>query len=355
MTEPREGDQPAGGADPLAGLELWFARHGLTYFVPEERAAVREALRPRRALPLVAAVLVVAGAGGVALTLLSDDLGAGPALLLTLGGVAALGYAMTALRARPILAWALSRTFGSLSRLLPMMSRALPLLLLFVTFLFINAEVWQLAASLNAGVLWLTVLLFGACAVAFLLVRLPEEVDRVDDDVDGAFLTRACAGTPFEEPCARLLADPADLADPAGPAADPVAYAEVSGFERWNLILALLVIQAVQVLLLALGVFVFFLLFGALAMTDGVQLAWTGHDQLHSASWLPTVSVELLQVSVFLAAFSGLYLTVSTVVDDTYREQFFGGVLRELERAVGVRAVYRALRAAGPPAGSPTA
>ena len=32
------------------------------------------------------------------------------------------------------------------------------------------------------------------------------------------------------------------------------------------------------------------------------------------------------------------------VTDETYREQFFSGVMRELERAVGVRAVYLALR-----------
>ena len=79
-----------------------------------------------------------------------------------------------------------------------MVTRALPLLLLFVTFLFINAEAWQLASNLDGGVLWLTVLLFAAMAVVFLLVRLPEELDSSDDDVDGAQLRRACRGTPLE-------------------------------------------------------------------------------------------------------------------------------------------------------------
>jgi hypothetical protein len=57
------------------------------------------------------------------------------------------------------------------------------------------------------------------------------------------------------------------------------------------------------------------------------------------------VSVALLQVATFLSAFSGLYLTVSTVTDETYREQFFGSVMHEMERAVGMRAVYLTLRA----------
>ena len=33
----------------------------------------------------------------------------------------------------------------------PLVTRALPLLLLFVTFLFINTEVWMVASSLDAG------------------------------------------------------------------------------------------------------------------------------------------------------------------------------------------------------------
>ena len=48
----------------------------------------------------------------------------------------------------------------SLRMLFPMVTRALPLLLLFMTFLFINAEVWQVSATLDGGVLWVTVLLF---------------------------------------------------------------------------------------------------------------------------------------------------------------------------------------------------
>jgi hypothetical protein len=52
---------------------------------------------------------------------------------------------------------------------------------------------------------------------------------------------------------------------------------------------------------------------------------------------------ELFQVSVFLAAFSGLYFTVYAVSDNTYRTQFFGSLMKQLHRAVGVRTVYRCL------------
>ncbi|WP_435744128.1 hypothetical protein [Nocardioides sp. SYSU DS0663] len=330
------------GPDPsaratLAATERWFLDHGLSYFVPEERHAAREALRPRRFLPAATLTVALAVGGGVVIAWLSEELTAAPAFLLTAGLLGAVAYALTSLRARPIIRWALHRALGSLRTLLPMMSRALPLLLLFVTFLFINAEAWELSASLDPGTLWLVVLLFGLLAVGFLLVRLPEEVDRTDDDVDDAFLLRACAGTPLDEECRTLVADPS---------ADPASYATVTGFERWNLVLVLVVMQAVQVLLLAGTVLLFFLLFGALVMEPETQAGWTGMkvSEIRNLPYLDHVSVALFQVSLFLAAFSNLYLTVSTVTDEAYREQFFSTVLRELERAVGVRAVYLALR-----------
>ncbi len=320
---------------PLADTDAWFLAHGLPYFVPEQRQGARSALRVGRTFPLLVLTGLAAAGAGWALATYSDELTAAPATLLTIGLLAATWYALTALNARPIATWALSRTFGSLRTLLPMMSQALPLLLIFVTFLFINAEVWEVASYLDGGSLWLVALLFGLLATGFLLVRLPEEVDRTDDDVDEEFLLRACRGTPMESACRELVDDPE---------VDPSSYAEVTGFERWNLILVLVIIQAVQVLLLAVTVFAFFMLFGSMVMNPAIVEGWTGVEPTHVPG-LSNVSVELLQVSVFLAAFSNLYLTVSTMTDETYRERFFGSVLSELERAVGVRAVYLAFRA----------
>jgi len=325
--------QPA-ATEPLAATDDWFLRNGLSYFVPERRAEVRSALRPRRLLPVALVTVLVAAAAGVGLALFGDQVSLAPATLFTLGLLVALWYALTALQARPIVTWALGQTFGSVRILLPMMSRALPLLLLFITFLFINAEVWQVTSRLDGGDLWLTVLLFTVLAVAFLLVRLPEEVDRTDDHVDDAFVLDACQGTPMEASARQLIDDPGT---------DPTAYAEVTGYDRTNLVMVLVIIQVVQVLLLAVTVFVFFMVFGALIMTNDVIEAWIGESP-HAWRYLPNLTVELVQVSIFLAAFSGLYLTVSTVTDETYREQFFSRVQHQLERAVGVRAAYLALR-----------
>ena len=335
--------------DRREAVEAWFLAHGLPYFVTEEREAARSGLRARRLGPFAAVLLAVAVVAGLAVHWISarDDAGqaagqgagngsSGLALWLSIVVLGLFAYGVTVLRARPILAFALSRTLGSVRYLVPMASRALPLLLVFVTFLFVNAEAWQMTSNLPFGLLWFTVLLMLGLAVLFLLVRLPEEVDRVDDAVDDAFVVRACAGTPLEA-ASREVAD--------DPSVDPQDYAQVEGFEKWNLILVLVVIQTVQVVLLSLTVFVFFMLFGSLVMEPETQLAWTQLDTLQQVPHLSHVTFSLLKVSLFLASFSGFYFTVSAVTDDTYRRQFFSVVESQLERAVGMRAVYLATRA----------
>jgi hypothetical protein len=108
-------------------------------------------------------------------------------------------------------------------------------------------------------------------------------------------------------------------------------------------VLVLLVAQFVQVVLLSATVFTFFIVFGMVAMKEAVVESWTGAEASYVLGG-SVLSVELVQVSVFLAAFSGLYFTVVAVTDEVYREQFFTSITRELERAVGARTVYHALR-----------
>ena len=318
--------------DPLVETEAWFLRHGMPYFVPTERARVRAALAPRRFVPLAAAaVLVGLGIGGL-LAWWSGDPAVVPAFLLTLGIGAFVVYGLTALRARPIITYALSQTGGSLRRLLPMATRALPLLLVFMTFLFVNAEVWMMSAYLDGASLWVTVLLFLLLGLLFFVTRLPEEIDRADDELDDERVVLVCRETPMETEAARL-AGSGLLAQES----------HVIRYERVNLTLVLVITQMVQTLLLALSVFLFFLVFGSITMQPEIVEAWVVDAGFHNIPWLPNVSVELLQVSVFLSAFAGLYFTVFAVTDETYRNEFFTGVVQELERAIAVRAAYVAV------------
>ena len=61
-------------------------------------------------------------------------------------------WALTSYGVLSLLRWAWQRTSAQLPLLLNVIVRALPLLLLFTTFLFINAEVWQVAGTLTGVV-----------------------------------------------------------------------------------------------------------------------------------------------------------------------------------------------------------
>ncbi len=319
----------------LRDVEHWFVAHGLPYFVDHIRAQVLSRLsRPRIVLVLAVAVLVGAAAG-VLVGLLTEETSFGVSTAASVALGLAAGYALVSLRAQVIAGWALRRAFRSLGLLFPLLTRALPLLLLFVTFLFINAEVWQVSSTLDGGVLWGTVLFFGVAAVLFLVPRLAEELDAFDDSIVSADLLAASKGTPLEGPAQRLIDDDIDLPEEA----------QVTGLQMVNLVLVLVIAQVVQVLLLAVAVFGFFMVFGAVAIDDTVIESWTG-DDVHHAFGLELFNQELLQVSVFLAAFSGLYFTVYAITDELYRREFFTTIMNELRRAVGARVVYRALRRA---------
>lgn len=327
--------------DEVAAAERWFVDHGLPYFVDDQRAAVARGLGRARLVPVFALSVLVGIAGGIAVGALAGaGAAAGIGAGMTVAGIVLAAYAVATLRAWIVVGWAVRRTLRSFGLVLPLVTRALPLLLLFITFLFINAEVWQVAASLDGGVLWVTVLLFAAIAVGFLLTRLPEELDSVDDEVESRQLVDACAGTPLEA-AARSVAARVEKVG--------AVDAEVTGLQKANLVLVLLVAQAVQVLLLALAVFTFFIVFGVVAMEPSVVSSWTG-GPLHGldgpvGAWLgDRLSLELVRVATFLAAFSGLYFTVYAVTDELYRKQFFSVVIRELERAVSARVAYRYLR-----------
>ncbi|MCZ4498080.1 MAG: hypothetical protein JWQ74_633 [Marmoricola sp.] len=315
--------------------EQWFSSRGLPYFVDDVRTSVKDRLTRPRLVALGASALGVGAAAGTATGLASHDPSSTVLVALVAASLPLLGYAARALYAGDVARWTVGRTFSSLGLLVPLVTRALPLLLLFVTFLFINAEVWQVASSLDDGVLWVAVLLFAAVAVAFLLVRLPEELDMVDDEMTGARLVDACAGTPLEREAARCAEELED--------ADLLALAQVTGLAKANLVLVLLISQALQVLLLSLAMFAFFVVFGIVAIQAPVIESWTHETPTPFFDALPVLTHELVRVATFLAAFSGLYFTVYAVSDETYRSQFFTSLMKQLRRAVGVRTVYRCL------------
>ncbi|KAA1420780.1 hypothetical protein F0U44_00025 [Nocardioides humilatus] len=328
---------PGGPAVPDVGAEraaaeAWFAHHGLPWFVDDVRADVADRLS-RLPIVVVGIVAIAISAG----TAWAVDKSSAPSYDIVAGTSAGLltiaVYALVALRTMPIARWALRRALGSLGLLLPLATRALPILMLFITFLFINTEVWQVASALHGGVLWAAVLCFVAVALGFLVPRLAQELDQFDDRVQLDEVLAGTANSPLEAAARRISASDVSLPD----------QAQVTGLQMVNLVLVLVIAQTVQVFLLAIAVFAFFVGFGKLVIDPSVITSWVGDGHPSYPPGPHLVSLELLHVSFFLAGFSGLYFTVVAITDEIYRKEFFTVIMEELARAVSMRVIYRML------------
>jgi Ca2+/Na+ antiporter len=377
----------------LESTETWFVRRGLPYFI-EDRKATDDVFT--RALPLLLGFFVInlmvvlslhltpwqriGGAGlGIALMALVymlRNLAKGETVLSLpnrIGWIEMAGFVLVppivAFVARhrlkdalidlavtvgvslliyllasallPLARWALRRTFQELGEVFNLAARALPLLFLFNSFLFISKDVWEFSGEMSRARIWGVVGLFAVFTVLFLFYRLPDEVRRVAAHDDRTTVVEACVATPMETVAARVVLHEGTL---------PLTRAQ-----RLNVLLVLFIGQILQVLLLGVLVFLFFLGFGKAALTPKLINDWTGYSNedyvkhvwlfKHDINSLLHVSLDdrLWQVSLFLAAVSAFFFAISSLTDEAYKAQFYERMNRELETAIQVRRVYLAL------------
>lgn len=241
--------------------------------------------------------------------------------------------------------WAAGEAVRQLGDVVATWLRALPLLLLFVTFLFVNTEAWQVASSLTWGSLALVGGLFFVVGGLFATLRVPRQLG----EIHGAGSLTLVSGTPVGP---LLFGDPEDegLGPPPEPSQLDLVTSPAPPLSRrqWvNVGLVVLLSEALQIIAVTFGVGAFFVGFGFLAIDSAVVTSWLGAPpdvlaSVHFAGRDMVVTTELLKVTSFLAVFSGLYFTVSLLTDATYREELLDEVVDEVRRALAVRAVYLA-------------
>lgn len=239
-------------------------------------------------------------------------------------------YVVTSYGLVPMTRWALGQMFRQLSGLLNLMVRSLPLLLLFSAFLFLNAEIWQVANDFEAPFFWVVIALLAATGTAFLLLRLPSEVGGMNRFDSWSQVVHEAADSPVE------------AVEPPG---GPVPEEPLGQRARLNVGLVLVFSQSVQILSVGLIIGLFYVVFGVFTVREETILQWTTDppDVIASGTWFGQRVVftwELVRVSAFIAAFSALQFTVSALTDDTYRREFFEDTVGEIREALAVRLLY---------------
>ncbi|GAA1551421.1 hypothetical protein [Kribbella lupini] len=215
--------------------------------------------------------------------------------------------------------WGVRRLASELANSLASLIRALPLLLVFSLVLFVNTEMWQVFAGMPIAFIVLSAIAFALLSDLFLVLRLPQELDKIERD--------AGTGPPLRR------------------------------IQRLNLSISLVVRQWMQVLVVSAGVGAFFVAFGMLAISEKIYTGWG----VETGSWSYTfdllghpvlISAALVKVAVGIANFTGLYYSISLMTDATYRTEFLDNVTDELRTLFTARAEYLELRSRVLPAES---
>ncbi len=301
-------------------------------------------LRGRRSLQLPDRVGVLEVALFVLLPAIPTAIGAEGSVAAPVGAVVGvnlvllvLAFVVTAWGLLPMMRWSIGQLRVQIGDIANLAMKSLPILLLFSAFIFLNAEMWQVANDFTLpffGAVAAVVVLVGTAFVMLSVKRLTVDLARFGAWAD---VRPRCEGTPV-----------ADLV-PADDAPPPDAPA-LGRRAEWNVALLLFVAQAIQILLVALVITAFYLLFGLLTVREETLLQWTTAGELtRSADWAGRWSVfgdqlvftrQLVLVSTFIGLMSGLQFAVQLVTDDAYRDEFADDMTGEIRTALAVRAVY---------------
>lgn len=232
-----------------------------------------------------------------------------------------------------IIKWALRNLGRQIGDVVGLMIRSLPLLLVFTMFLFMNAELWQVADDFTTPLFLAATGGLVGVAGLFVLFRLPaelEDIGRFTTSEEAAVVATACN--------APIQGATADLSD----------IPPLSRVDQVNMLILAAFTMGVQIALVMLIVGLFYLVFGVLTVRLNTIELWTNGtasavDSLVEFQLFGSdvqITSELLKVVGFLMAFTALQFTVSALTDATYRKEFFEDLTTEIREALAVRVLY---------------
>ncbi len=235
----------------------------------------------------------------------------------------------------PMIVFGLRQVWRRLQTLTQLMARVLPLLLLFVTFVFLNAEMWQVANDFTPAAYAVVTVSIAAIAFGFVAVRLPIELDHL------------ARFESWDEVCAIASRTNAPHL-PRVVDELTVPLLDLDRRDRRNVSVLLFVSYAVQVLLIGLIVTAVLVVFGVLAIREATILQWTVRPEYsldailrfriggatHVLTW------NHLAVAGFVGVFSMLQFAVQLMRDEDYRAEFSTDVSGEIREVLAVQALY---------------
>ncbi|MAT61004.1 MAG: hypothetical protein CMH41_05105 [Micrococcales bacterium] len=241
-------------------------------------------------------------------------------------------FAVTSYGLIAISVWSMRRLFKTLGQTFRLFTKALPLLLVGFMFLFINNESWQTAGTLDPALLWTVTGCFGVLSAIFLASQIPKELRNQNQF------------SSWDE--AIMLADDAPVTMEVKPH-KPIETKKLGKRQAGNLWLMVFVTQAFRLILVSILIGLLFISLGLLIIQPTTVELWTREppEIVFSSSWQifgnPVVlTIELLQVALFLGGFAGVYFSVYATTDKTLRSEFFEDTVHEVRQNLAARCIY---------------
>ena len=235
----------------------------------------------------------------------------------------------------PMLRWSIVFMFTHFRKLINSVAKSVPLLLLFATFIFLNAEIWQVASDMNAAFYFLIVgflVFLGVGFIATQLFSLPKKISEFESGAEALELARQA-----NSPLSGL---------DAGEVSPDVPIIDLPLRARINVWLLLFVSSIVRFFFVGIAVGGFYTLFGFLSIREDTFGQWTTEampDSLATWNFLGAelfVTYEHFMVAGFIAAFSTLQFSVTSSSPDSYETGYGANVVKELREVLAVRKIY---------------
>jgi hypothetical protein len=224
---------------------------------------------------------------------------------VTTGVIVAAVLTLTATGIGSVLGWAAKLTLSQLAAVGDLLVGALPVVLLTV-LVFFNAPVWAMASTISRERLWLALVFLLSIAAAFVVSGLRTRVASTLESATGPIgLTR---------------------------------------LERCNVIFVVATSQLTQILMVAVVTAGIFLVLGLIVLSPELLAMWTRNGPADGTLLGMTIPVPqaLIQVALFLAALTFMYVSARAVVDGEYRERFLDPLIEDLKLTLAARDEYRA-------------
>jgi hypothetical protein len=233
----------------------------------------------------------------------------------------------------PLTRWAVGSLSGHLLALSRLLARTLPVVLVLTVFMFINAEIWQVALLAH----WTAVAVACGALAVIGTVFVAMSADDVVEAAQAAILV--------EDEAAATCLDGTPLAGRV-PSTEPL---DLDLGARVNLRLVVVFSIGVQVVLVASLIGLTYVGFGLLLVPFDVLELWGGVGADYTVlaeteffGFLLTLTAEHLAVAALVAMMSGLSVAASAITDDAYARTFTVRLREELGQSLMVARTYRA-------------